>query len=318
MCYGYDGHSALCEAHERRGSSRRSFLRGAAASAIGATAVGAGAAAPAAARTRPTTWTRVPPQKISIQLYTLRSVMTTPSEVDNTLETLGHIGYPRVELAGLYGRTAKQMRRTLRRSDVRGTSSHDGISADRAAMHAKFENAAIIGQRFMNVPYLNSQSHDEWLRWAEQMNKEGEVARKQYDLRYGYHNHAHEFTIDLGNGYTPWQLLTDELDPRYVHLEADLYWVVTGGIESGDGASDPEQFVLDVIDQAPQKVLQYHVKDRDPRTGDTADLDTYNIEFDRIFEAHRAEEYIVENDTPDVTPIRTARVGYDYLRRVRF
>lgn len=28
--------------------------------------------------------------------------------------------------------------------------------------------------------------------------------------------------------------------------------------------------------------------------------------------------YIVENDTPDVTPLQTAEVGYEYLRNVTF
>ena len=32
----------------------------------------------------------------------------------------------------------------------------------------------------------------------------------------------------------------------------------------------------------------------------------------------RFEQYIVENDTPDVTYLQTADVGYDYLRRIRF
>ena len=43
------------------------------------------------------------------------------------------------------------------------------------------------------------------------MNAEAAVA-KRYGLRYGYHNHAHEFTIDLGGGLTPWEVLTDRLD----------------------------------------------------------------------------------------------------------
>ena len=29
-------------------------------------------------------------------------------------------------------------------------------------------------------------------------------------------------------------------------------------------------------------------------------------------------ECIVENDTPDVTPLHTADVGYEYLRRLRY
>ncbi|MGC1214621.1 MAG: hypothetical protein WA890_25605 [Micromonospora sp.] len=57
-------------------------------------------------------------------------------------------------------------------------------------------------------------------------------------------------------------MLTAEPDPKLVHLEVDLYWAVTGGINSGDGVAEPEGFALDVIRTAPQQVLQYHVKDR--------------------------------------------------------
>ena len=49
-----------------------------------------------------------------------------------------------------------------------------------------------------------------------------------------------------------------------------------------------------------------------------ADLGTGFIDFARIFRAHTVEEYIVENDTPDVTPLQTAEVGYPYLRSLRF
>ena len=83
------------------------------------------------------------------------------------------------------------------------------------------------------------------------------------------------------------------------------------------GAKDPVQFAIDTIQQAPQKVLQYHVKDRDT-AGGFADLGTGIIDFARIFRAHTPKEYIVENDQPDVTPLQTAEVGYDYLRALRF
>ena len=49
-----------------------------------------------------------------------------------------------------------------------------------------------------------------------------------------------------------------------------------------------------------------------------ADLGTGMIDFARIFAAHAVEEYIVENDTPDVTPLTTAAVGHLYLDHVRF
>src|SRR5690606_18014749 len=209
---------------------------------------------------------------------------------DATLAYLAEIGYPRIEVAlGYFGRTARQLRRFLDGLGLKATSSHDDISPDDAALHTKIENALTLGQTYMVVPYLNSDSLDQWKAWAERMNVEAQAAKKA-GLRYGYHNHAHEFTTDLGDGLTPWEVLTAELDPRLVHLEIDIYWAVTGGIESGDGVSDPEAFTLDVIRSAPQRVLQFHVKDRDPDTGDMADLGTGMIDFPRIFRGHRVLE----------------------------
>ncbi|MGP4111376.1 sugar phosphate isomerase/epimerase family protein [Streptomyces sp. 4N509B] len=320
MCYGISDDRALAAARAHHGPGRRSLLRSAAGGVLGSVALVAGglAAAPGAQaaerRRRPV---HVPPGKISIQLWTVRDAMGGDIGFDQTLRTIADQGYPRVEQAlGYFGRTAAELRAFYDELGLRCTSSHDDIAADEAALETKLTNAATLGQSFMVVPYLASDDADQWRRWAEQMNHEAAAARA-YGLRYGYHNHAHEFTTDLGGGLTPWEILTSELDPRLVHLEIDLYWAVTGGIESGDGVDDPEGFAIDVIRRAPQSVLQYHVKDRDPATGDMADLGTGMIDFARVFRAHRVLEYIVENDTPDVSPLQTTAVGYDYLRSMR-
>src|SRR5690606_2964722 len=299
MCYGY-------------GPSRRSLL----AAGLGAGAAALAAASPAAAahphhpgKGRH----RVPPGQISMQLWTVRDDLA--QNYDATLAYLAEIGYPRIEVAlGYFGRTARQLRRFLDGLGLKATSSHDDISPDDAALHTKIENARTLGQTYMVVPYLNSDSLDQWKAWAERMNVEAQAAKKA-GLRYGYHNHAHEFTIDLGGGRTPWDVLTAELDPRLVHLEIDIYWAVTGGV--GRGARDPVRFAIDVIRRAPQRVLQYHVKDRHPGGG-MADLGTGPSDTPRACAAHRVQEYIVETDTPDVTPRRTSEVGYRYLRDLRY
>lgn len=315
MCYGFDGAAAL----RRTGTDRRSVLRGAAAALAGlglaASGLGGGAAE---ASTRGTGRSQVPPGLISIQLWTVRAALWGSPGYDATLRYLAELGYPRVELAlGYFGRTAAELRAFLDGVGIAASSSHDGISGDAAALERKIQNAVTLGQEYLVVPYLNSSVADDWKRWAERMNVEAAAAQAA-GLRYGYHNHAHEFTIDLGNGRTPWDVLTEELDPELVHLEVDLYWAVTGGINSGAGAADPEGFVLDVIRAAPQKVLQYHVKDRHAADGDMADLGTGMIDFARIFSGHSVQEYVVENDTPDVTPQQTAQVGYRYLRDLRY
>jgi sugar phosphate isomerase/epimerase len=317
MCYGFDGERALERSQAHRGTpSRRGLLRGALASAaVGAGLAVAGPAASAAARPggRPGGRPLVPPGKISIQLWTLRDDLGGERGFDATMRQIARLGYPKVEQAlGYFGRTAQELRAFYDRLGIHATSSHDGISETAEGLETKLANAVTMGQSYLVVPWLNSTEADDWKRWAEQMNTEAAAARSA-GLRYGYHNHAHEFTIDLGNGRTPWDILTSELDPRLVHLEIDLYWAVTGGIESGDGVQDPEGFTLDVIRSAPQRVLQYHVKDR-LADGDMGDLGAGSIDFERIFRAHAVREYIVENDTPDVTPLHTAKVGYAYLR----
>ncbi|MGH3714359.1 MAG: sugar phosphate isomerase/epimerase family protein [Micromonosporaceae bacterium] len=298
---------------------RRSVLRGslAALAGLGLAASGIGAAE-AEATTRVTGRRQVPPGLISIQLWTVRDALWGSPGYDATLGHLAEIGYPKVELAlGYFGRTAAELREFLDGIGIEASSSHDGISGDPAALEQKLQNAVTLGQSSIVVPFLNSGREDDWKRWAEQMNTEAAAAQAA-GLRYGYHNHAHEFTIDLGGGRRPWDVLTGELDPGLVHLEIDIYWAVAGGINSGDGAADPEGFTLDVIRSAPQRVLQYHVKDRHAHNGDMADLGTGMIDFARIFAGHSVLEYIVENDTPDVTPQQTAQVGYRYLRDLRF
>lgn len=313
MCFGFDGDRALRDSLARKGASRRSLLAGAAA---GAAVLGT--AAPAVARggghgghgSRRT----IQHDRISIQMYSLRAA-TDATTLPTILHRLAQYGYEKVELAGYYGLTAAQMRSALDAEGIRASSSHEGISSSPAAARTKLENAVTLGQKYVIVPYLASSSLAEWQQWADQMNAEAAAARR-YGLRYGYHNHAHEFTTDLGGGVTPWEVLTERLDRKLVHLEVDLYWAYTGGVNSG--AADPLRFAQDVIRTAPQPVRQFHVKDRSASDGDMADLGTGVIDFPAIFRKHQVEEYIVENDTPDVSPLTTAAVGHAYLDHLTF
>lgn len=320
MCFGYDGAAALRQSLAERGVDRRRFLRG----ALGVAAAGAvgavGTAGPAQAVTKDTGGHRVPGGAISIQLWTMRSVLA--QDFEGTMRQVAEIGYPRVEMAGYHGRTAAQIRSFFDSIGISASSSHDGISGDAAGLQAKIDNAHTLGQRFIVVPFLDSGAAADWQRWADQMNAEAAVARAS-GLRYGYHNHAHEFSRVLDNGQVAWEILTSRLDPSLVHFEIDIYWIVTGLLQSGQATeATAEERAIEVMAEIPQHVLQYHVKDRDPGADPFAtafaDPGTGFIEFGRIFDANAVKEYIVENDSPDVTPIQTAEVGHRYLRKLRF
>jgi len=80
------------------------------------------------------------------------------------------------------------------------------------------------------------------------------------------------------------------------------------------GGADP----VELSRQNFPRVLQYHVKDMSA-DGQMTDPGTGVIDFPRIFAASCStlREYTVEHDQP-ADPLHTAKVGFDYLRTVRF
>lgn len=285
-----------------RSLDRRTLFRmGAGALAATGAVAGAVAASPSAAAAGRDGTGRVPRGGISIQLFTLRSILA--EDLEGTLAALADIGYRKVELAGTHGRSAAEFRAILDRHGLRATSSHVGIDGD---FQRTLEDANILGQRFLCLPFADPGDADGYRRLAEQLNEAGEAARAA-GLRFGYHNHAHEFQVVEGDtrGY---DILVAETDRRLVHLQLDLYWAVAGG-------ADP----VVLFNQAGGRFLQFHVKDMAP-DGGFADPGEGVIDFGRIFEhARRARvlEYIVENDQP-VDALETARIGWSYLRNLRY
>ncbi|MEW2357001.1 sugar phosphate isomerase/epimerase, partial [Spirillospora sp. NPDC029432] len=243
---------------------------------------------------------RIPRGSISIQLYSLRSMLA--ADLDGTLAALAAIGYRKVEAAGTHGRTAAEFRAALDRAGLHATSGHVSVGD---GWQQTLADARVLGHRYVVHPWASFATADEWRRFADQLTEAGAAARAA-GLRFGYHNHAHEFER-LPTGERPFDIIT-ATDPRLVHLELDLYWAVTAG-------ADP----VALLREHGRRVLQLHVKDR-AADGSFADVGTGTIDFPRIFTAacrSGVAEYIVERDTqPD--PLRTARVGFEYLRTVRF
>src|SRR5215218_4818540 len=170
MCFGYDGEGALRRSLEEKGASRRSLFRGAAAGVAGAAVLGSGLAGAAEAATGAAhdhdhgSRRSIPHHKISIQLYTLRAALGGEPGFDTVLTRLAQYGYERVEMAGYYGRTARQLRTFLDDLGIRASSSHDGLTTDSAALQTKLENAVTLGQRYVVVPYLNDPTLEYWQR----------------------------------------------------------------------------------------------------------------------------------------------------------
>jgi len=298
--------------------SRRNLLGAAAA---GAAAIGTSAVLASPAEASGRNLTRVPRDKISVQLYTLRDQLGL--DLAGSLAELREIGYTRVEHAGFVGRTATQFRAALDAAGLKATSGHVGIPQpfNASTWQAALEDALIVGNKYIVHPYFGAGSDGQPIRdgavyraFARDLNKAGALARKA-GLSFGYHNHHNEFARQDGGKRTGYDILTSQTDPGLVHLEVDLFWAYRG-------AQDP----VDLIHRLQGRIRQVHVKDL-ANSGNFADPGDGFIDFGRIFEHSREAglvEYIVERDdagTPPRTPadaLITAQRGFRYLDNLRF
>ena len=321
MCVNEGSVPPLPAARLRR-LTRRGALRAATVAAAAGTvgAVG-GLAAPATAGERgrgPSG--RVPRDRISVQLYTLRDQLAI--DLEGTLAALAEIGYTRVEHAGFVGRTAAAFKAALDAAGLRATSGHVGIPQpfDAAAWQAALADVHTLGSTYIVHPFFgvgpNGIIRDAatYRAFARDLNRAGALARRA-GLRFGYHNHHFEFFRLDGGTRTGFDILTAETDPDLVHFEVDLFW-------STRGAHD----AVDLIRAHRGRIRQFHVKDMNA-DGSFEDVGQGLIDFARVFRhGHEAGvvEYIVERDDAGTAPrqpadaITTARVGYEYLSRLRF
>jgi sugar phosphate isomerase/epimerase len=258
---------------------------------------------------------RIPRERISIQLFTLRDQLAV--DFEGTLQALSEIGYRRVEHAGFVGRTVTQFKAALDAAGIRATSGHVLIPQpfDSSAWNASLQDALTLGSRYIVHPFFGInfgtgevvRDSATWAAFAHDLNRAGQMARR-VGLALGYHNHNWEFfRLTDDPSRTAFDVLAEETDPRYVHFELDLFW-------AWRGAHDP----VDILQRLRRRVRQFHVKDLN-QAGSFADPGQGLIDFVRIFRTAEVDEYIVERDdagTPPRTPadaLDTARVGYEFL-----
>src|SRR4051794_36060696 len=248
----------------------------------------------------------VPRQNIGIQLYSLRDMQA--ASVQNTINMLGSIGYPEVELFTLQGQSATTWRTILEGANVRALAAHVGIDRWRGELETVLNEAETLGMQYVGVPGIFPNppaTRATYQGLAREFNRYAERVADR-GMRFYYHNHNFEFVRDGGTRL--YDILLDRTDPDTVFFEMDIYWIVTAGV-------DPLDY-LSRFDQSRWPL--FHVKDRSA-AGDFADLGEGNINFARIFREllnKHYHHYIVERDT-QVDPPRTAAVGYEYLRDLR-
>jgi len=242
---------------------------------------------------------------IGIQLYTLRQ--NVGKETLKVLQQLSNIGYNNIEAYGFdgkfFGMQPKEFKKMVNDLNMQLTCSHTNVKIDTA--DKIFGGAAEAGMEYIVQPSMwgrPSETVDEYKVIADEFNKLGEIAKK-HGVKFGFHNHAHEFkkTDDIVH----YDVLLNETDKDLVTYELDMYWIVRAGF-------NPIQY----FNKYPGRFELWHLKDR-AKTGETEVVGNGTIDFKEIFKYKNKagmKHFYVEQEQYKDKPIKCVEQSFNYIK----
>jgi sugar phosphate isomerase/epimerase len=245
--------------------------------------------------------------KIGLQLYTLRDMMKR--SVPRTLEAVAKAGYKEVEFAGYFNVTSRQIRQLLDANGLTSPSAHVQMTDLGPSWEVMLEDANIVGQKYLTVAWIDASDRtlDGYKRIADRLNEAGIKAIGE-GVQLAFHNHAYGF--DPIAGQIPYEILLRQTDPRYLVMEADVFWM-------RQAKQDP----LSWFARYPGRFHMLHLKDMGPPPKNRMlDVGKGVIDWRTLLSRSKAagvRHYFVEHDEPS-DPIASIRSSYRYLRTVTF
>ena len=251
-------------------------------------------------------------KEFGLQLYSLRDDLLKgdPKEI---LKQVAAAGYKLIEsyegAKGIFwGMSHTEFKKYMDDLGMKIVSSHCDIDKN---FQEKVEQAAAIGMKYLLCPSIDAQkTADDYKKYAEKFNECGTICKKA-GIRFGYHNHDHDFKIV--DGQVAQDIYMENTDTSLVDFEMDIYWVVTAG-------QDPEAW----LKKYSHRFRLCHIKDRTKGATErdaSCDLGKGSIDYPKILKVAKdngMEYYIVEQERYDnTTPLKAMVVDVAYMKRLR-
>ena len=266
---------------------------------------------------------KAPKKDIGIQLYSVRSLIgvfgKSQGDYKPVLKQLADMGYTSVEAASykdgmLYGQTPEQFRKDVEDAGMRVISTHCTLNlSDEELASGDFSKALAwwdeciaahkaAGAEYIVVPSMRKISTLKDLQtYCRYFNEVGARCAAA-GMKFGYHNHSHEFNKIEGQVIEDYMI--ENTDPDKVFFELDVYWASKGGV-------NPSAYIQKYAGRFPL----LHIKDVDIIGA------SETIDFESIFKAaykQGLEEYYVEIEANSLPPMLCARKSAEYLNVSKF
>ena len=164
---------------------------------------------------------------IALQLYSVREDME--QDFEGTLKKVKELGYDGVEFAGLFGKSAAEVKALVEKYDLVPISAHVPFVDMMADPEKVLGDYAEIGCKFVAIPYLTEEYRpgtDGFQKTIDGARLLGEIAKKK-GMQLLYHNHDFEF-VKLDGKYAL-DVLYDTIPADLLQTELDTCWVKVGG-----------------------------------------------------------------------------------------
>lgn len=176
---------------------------------------------------------------INLQLYSICE--ETKKNFLSTLEKVSLMNYSGVEFAGFGGIPKEEMKHTLEKLNLKGISAHVSIEELQSNLAEVIDYILTLGGNLIVCPYSEMRDEDSALKYSKIFNSIGEECLK-HGIKFCYHNH--EFEFQLNEGKYPIEVMLQNTNPNYVHLQPDVFWVKYAGV-------DPYEFLEKYKDRCP-------------------------------------------------------------------
>jgi len=240
----------------------------------------------------------------SLQLYSVKD--ETEKDFIGTLEKLGNkgMGYTGVEFAGFDGIPAEEMKRVLDENGLKALASHTGIDRLLNNLDEEIAYHKIIGAEYIFCPWADMETKADVLELAKKLTPVTEKITAA-GLKFGYHNHAHEFAVEDGEYLL--DILFDNL-PDSAIMELDIYWSEYAGVDS-----------LAYMEKHKDRLEVLHVKQID-KDKNNAELSKGLIDFaDVIKKAQKmgVKHFILEQEEYESSSMESVENAIKYILSLR-
>lgn len=265
---------------------------------------------------------------IALQLYSVRDTMET--DFEGTLKKVKELGYDGVEFAGLYGKTAAEVKKMCDEIGLIPISAHVPYS-ELLNGEETFKTYAEIGCKYIVIPWIGAEylaGGEKNAEFIENVKKFGELANAN-GMKLCYHNHDFEF--QKADGEYKLDRLYSDVSADLLLTQLDTCWVNVGGENPSDyirkysgrieiihlkdfvGSKSENMYGLIGTDskEAPSETTKFELRPVGCGVQD----------FPAILEACKevgAKWVVIEQDSPSMgkTPLECAETSINYLKKI--